>query len=89
MNLIELFGIPRKKVWIGWIKILIILIYRKTYVTKFTSNITAKNIIIEIMNRFNATNEHQKAEVIKLYEQIKNTSHHILIDQDLNQLQVD
>lgn len=72
MNLVELFGIKRKNGLAG-------LKYFNLNIPKNfmnENNITAENIIVEIMNKFNATDIH-KEDVINLYKQIKNKSSYI------------
>ena len=74
MNLIELFGIERKNGLAG-------LKYYNLNMPKNNKNInyihiTAENIIVEIMNKFEATDIH-KQDVIELYKQIKNKSSYI------------
>ena len=73
MNLIELFGIQRKSGLAG-LKYFNLNIPKDFQ--KFRSNITAENIIIEIMNKFEATDDH-KNDVINLYKKIKNKSSYI------------
>ena len=73
MNLIDLFGIERKNGLAG-------LKYFNLNAPKdlhsLNSNITAENIIVEIMNKFEANDTH-KQDVISLYNKIKNKSSYI------------